>query len=152
MIDRQDKFVPGAALRGEEFAAGGRQAVKPTPALSGLFHPAAGDQASIFEAAENGIERADAELDASFGARFDELTDLIAVARARLDQKENQEFGAAFLEFTVEHTAAQYTSVKSMSRTDSTHCLTAAKRATMSSAENKAYANAKRLPWARPAQ
>jgi hypothetical protein len=43
------------------------------------------------------------------------------MARARFDQGEDQEFHAAFFQFTVEHTAARYTSLKNMSNQGRVH-------------------------------
>jgi hypothetical protein len=68
LVNRQNELVPDAALRGEIFAADWRQAVEPASALPSFFHPAAGDEISPFQTAEDGIERADAKLDTPFGA------------------------------------------------------------------------------------
>jgi hypothetical protein len=43
------------------------------------------------------------------------------MARARFDQGEDQEFHAAFFQFTVKHTAARYTSLKNMSNQGRVH-------------------------------
>src|SRR6202451_76893 len=85
VVNRQNELVPDATLRGEIFAADWRQAVEPASALPGFFHPAAGDEISPFQPAEDGIERADAKLDTPFGARLDQLANFVAMARSRFD-------------------------------------------------------------------
>jgi hypothetical protein len=115
VVNRQNELVPDATLRGEIFATDWRQAVEPASTFPSFFHPAAGDEISLFKTAEDWIERADAKLDTPFGARFDQLANFVAMARPRFDQGENKEFRAAFFELTIEHTARQYTSVKNMS-------------------------------------
>jgi hypothetical protein len=115
MINRQDEFIPDTTLRGEIFPADRRQPVEPPAALASFFHPAACDQISVFQPAENGIERADAKIDAPFGTGFDQLTNFITMARPRFDQGENQEFRTAFFKLAIEHIAPQYTLVKNMS-------------------------------------
>jgi hypothetical protein len=72
------------------------------PALPGFLHPAALQPAAFLEPIEQGIERRDVELHPSARARFDQLADFVAVARARLDEREDHEFGRALLHLAVE--------------------------------------------------
>ena len=84
LVDGGHEFVPGAALGLQEFASGGRQPVAAAAALAGLFQPAAGDQAAILQAEQDGIERSDAEADLAFGTLFNQFAEVVAVARAAL--------------------------------------------------------------------
>ena len=84
LVDGGHEFVPGAALGLQKFAARGRQPVTTAAALARLFEPAAGDQAAVFQAEQDGVERSDAKADLAFGALLDEFADVVAVARARL--------------------------------------------------------------------
>src|SRR5262245_13517387 len=103
LVDGVDECAPVVALGGEHLAAGRGQSVEAAAALAGLLDPPAGDPAALLEAAEEGLERADLEPEPAAGAALDELADFVAVAGARLDEREDEELGAPFLQLAVEH-------------------------------------------------
>src|SRR5947209_6764019 len=101
--DRVDELPPVIALRGEDALALGRQTIEAPPAFAGLLDPLARNPSPFLEPVEQRIERRDLEFQASAGALLDQLADLVAVARARVHEREDQELGAAFLQFALEH-------------------------------------------------
>src|SRR4051812_2775963 len=98
-VQRREEVVPDAALARERVPAGAGQLVVAPPALSLPLDPPAFDQAAILEAIERRIERGDVEVDGAVGALGNELADLVAVSAPLLEQREDQEFGAAALQF-----------------------------------------------------
>src|SRR6186997_1046145 len=105
-VDRAHERRPTAALDGKHFAALRGQAVEPAAALAGTFGPASFNPAALLETVEEGIERRHGELERATGALLDQLADVVAVPRAVLDQRQNQQLGAAFLEFPGREPAA----------------------------------------------
>src|ERR1035438_7774003 len=101
-IDRVHKFGPRAALLLEDCLALRRELVISASPLTGLFHPAARDEAALFQPVEQRIKRGDIELEHAIRSLFDLLADLVPVARTVLDQGQNEEFCAAFFQLTVE--------------------------------------------------
>ena len=75
-VQRREEGAPAAALRVEDFAPRGGQAIKAAPAHAGLFHPAALDQAAALEPVERGVERSDVKGDGAVRAVADQLGDL----------------------------------------------------------------------------
>src|SRR5262249_31320238 len=102
-VDRRDELAPGAALRFEHAGAGGRQPVVAPAALPRLLDPAALNPAAFLEAIEQRVERRDAGLEHAARAELDELAEVVAMARLVLDERQDQQFGAALLQFPVEH-------------------------------------------------
>src|SRR5215471_21505022 len=96
LVDGGHKLVPGAALVLQKLASRGRQPVQAPPPLARLFQPAAGNQAAILQAKQNGVERTDAKADLPIGTLFDELADVVSMARTRFEEGENEKLGAAF--------------------------------------------------------
>src|SRR5712692_6064657 len=97
------EVAPDAELLLEHFSAVHGQPVITPPALAGLLHPAAVDEAALFEAVEQGIEGSDVEAQDAAGAGVNQLAELIAVPRAVLEQRQDEQLGAAFLQLAVEH-------------------------------------------------
>src|SRR5689334_3465172 len=108
LVDRLTEFFPCRLLPLQHGASLRRQSIKAAATFTGFFHPLAVDEPAIFEAAEHGIQRADPEGEPSVRARLDELADLVSVSRSRVEEREDDELGAAFLEFVVWHDAVNY--------------------------------------------
>ena len=72
--------------------------VEAATALSRLLDPAPFEQALALEPVKHGIERRDVEHQRATGSLFDEFADLIAMARPILDERHDQQLGAAFLD------------------------------------------------------
>src|SRR5262245_11571976 len=101
--DRVCEFAPGVALRLEDLFAGWRQAVAAAAALSGFLDPPSLNPSALLEAIQQRVERGDAELENAARARFDQLAQVVTVARLVLDQRENQQLRAALLQLAVQH-------------------------------------------------
>src|SRR5688500_12625584 len=97
-VDGGDELAPSVALRGEDFAARGRQAVVAPAAPSGLLDPAAQNPAAAFEAVEQRVERGDVEAEHAARALLDEAADVVAVPRLVFDQREDEQLGAPLLQ------------------------------------------------------
>src|SRR5262249_60663277 len=81
--------------------APGRQPVVAAPALARLLAPAACDGLRALEPVEQGIERSDVQPHRAVGAFLDQLADLVAVPGPMLEERQDGELGAPFLEFPV---------------------------------------------------
>src|ERR1017187_2450606 len=101
-VDRGDKLLPGTALGLQELAPGRRQPVTAAAALAVFLQPAAGDQTAVLQPEQDGVQRPDAEADLAVGAFFNQLADLVSMARPAFEQSENQQLGAAFVQVPVE--------------------------------------------------
>src|SRR5262249_47449083 len=100
-VDGRDEGLPGAALPRQHLLAGaGDPVVAPAP-LPGLLDPFALQPAALLETVEERVQRGDVEADHAAGAGGDELRDLVAVARAGLDEREDEQLGAALLQLSV---------------------------------------------------
>src|SRR5215470_6525113 len=95
-VERGKERFPAPALGIERGPARGGQAVAASAAGAGALDPAALDQAAALEAVERGIERCDVESERTVGSAIDQLGQLVAVAVALLEQREDDGFGAAF--------------------------------------------------------
>src|SRR3954470_13509933 len=102
-LNRLDELAPVITLRGEHLAPFCRQAIKAPAALAGLLDPSSRDPAALLQPAEQWVERGHLELQPPAGSLVDQLADLVAMPRASLDQREDQQLGAAFLHLAVEH-------------------------------------------------
>src|SRR5829696_3780611 len=98
-----DELPPVVALRGEDLPPFGGEPVEAAAALARLLDPLAGDPAALLQAVEEGIQRCHLELQAAAGSLLDQLADLVTVPRTRLDQRQNQQLGAALLQLPIEH-------------------------------------------------
>src|SRR5580658_5428749 len=101
-VDRGHKLLPGIALGCEEFAPGWRQPVAASAALAVFLQPAAGDEAAVLQAEQDGVQRPDAEADLAAGTFFNQLADIVPMARAAFEQRENQQLGAALVQVAIE--------------------------------------------------
>ena len=72
---------------------------------------------AFLEAIQERVERCDAEGEDAAGPRFDQLAELVAMARLRLDEREDQQFRAAFLELAIVHRSLH------MSHCNILHCV-----------------------------
>src|SRR5690242_677873 len=97
-----DEAVPGLLLLREHTSAGGGQPVEPSPALPRLLHPGPLDPAALFEAVEQGIEGVDVEDEPPVRARFDQLAQLIPMARPVVEQREQQQFCRSLLQLAIQ--------------------------------------------------
>jgi hypothetical protein len=80
-VDRGDKLLPGTALGLQELASGRREPVTAPTAFAVLLHPAASDQTAILQPEQDGVQRPDAEADLAVGTFFNQLADIVSVAR-----------------------------------------------------------------------
>src|SRR4051812_27695803 len=103
LFDRVDELAPIVPLCRQDVAPLRGQAVETAAPFARLLDPLAGDPAALLEAVEQRIERGDLELQPPAGSLFDQLADLVAMPRPRLDQRQDQQLGAALLELPVEH-------------------------------------------------
>src|SRR5213594_4463457 len=101
--DGQDEFAPRVALRCQDVGAHGRQPVVAAAALPRLLDPSPQDPAALLEAVEQRIQRGHAELEDATRPRLDQLAEVVAVPRLILEERENQQLGAALLELAIEH-------------------------------------------------
>src|SRR5258706_16145394 len=101
-IDRGHERFPCVALCGEHLPACRSQLVITSPPLSGLLHPAALDPAAFLEPVEQRVERCNVKTQGAFRARLDKFADLVAVPGPDLDQRQDQQLGAALLQLAVD--------------------------------------------------
>src|SRR5580704_3431710 len=94
-IDAGDKFAPAAKLRSEDSAALASDPIITAAALAAFFNPAAKQPAATFQAVEHGVKRGHVERYCAARALLDEFADFVTVARASLDEREDEEFGTA---------------------------------------------------------
>src|SRR5215468_7221926 len=100
--DGGHKGLPDAALRGQRLLAVLRQFVKTSPPLPGFLHPTAFDPAALFQPVKQEIKRGGVELQHAVRARLDQLAEFVAMARAGLQQRQDEQFRAALLQLAVE--------------------------------------------------
>src|SRR6185503_2043873 len=96
-----EERAPAAPLRVEHLLARGRQPVEAAPPHAGLLDPLALDEAAALEAVERRVEGRDVELQRAGRSAVDQLGDLVAMAVALFEQREDQGFGAALAQFAV---------------------------------------------------
>src|SRR6478672_672013 len=96
------ELEPPVALAGEHLFASRGEAIITSPALPRLFHPAAANPSPFFEPVEQGIKRSDIKPERAARAQLDQLTNVVAVPRPILDQRKNEQFSAALLQFTIQ--------------------------------------------------
>src|SRR5262245_26918853 len=100
---RIDEGLPGVALARQHASAFGREAVETSAPLSRLFHPLALQPPALLEAIEQGIQGRDVELQLAARLRLNQLADLVAVARARFDDRQDDELRRSLFELAVQH-------------------------------------------------
>src|SRR5215813_7438063 len=103
--DRGHEGLPRAALRLQHFLPFGRQFVIAPPPLPGLLHPLPLDPASLLKPVEQRIERGDVETQRPARTRLDKFGNVVAVPWPDLDEREDQQLGAALLQFAVEYSS-----------------------------------------------
>src|SRR3974377_284165 len=100
--DPADKFLPAVALLGQSLLTLRGQTVVTPPSLIGFFDPTSLNPAAILEPVEQRIQRSDVEPQLAPRAAFDELPDIVTMARLVLEKRENQQLSAAFLPFLLQ--------------------------------------------------
>jgi hypothetical protein len=101
-VDCMHKIGPTVALVFQHFLPVGSELIVAPSALSRPFDPSPSDEAPPFEAVEQWVERGNIEFEETLRALFDQLADLITVAWAVLDEREDEQFRTAFLQFPFE--------------------------------------------------
>jgi len=96
---RAGEHLPAVALLGQHLPALRGQAVQPPPALAGFLRPPPFDPLALLEPVEQGLERGDVEPQRPVRSRLDQLADVVPMPGPVLDQGEDEQLGAAFLEF-----------------------------------------------------
>ena len=91
------RIVASFALRCQHRAAAFGDPGITATSLAGLLDPAAFDQRALFEAIERGIKRRHREPHRAAGPDLDLASDLVAVVIGFVDQRQDEEIGAAFL-------------------------------------------------------
>src|SRR2546422_471087 len=71
--------------------------------LAGFFDPAALNPPALLEAIQQRVERGDAKLEDSLRARLNELAEVVAMPRLILDEREDQQLGAALFQLPIQH-------------------------------------------------
>src|SRR5918993_4417529 len=99
---RVDERVPRRTMRRQHLATGCGQRVIAPASLAGALHPSPLDPAAVLESIQQRVERGRLEPDLPVRALVDQLADLIAVTGAVLQQREDEQFGAALFELAVE--------------------------------------------------
>src|SRR5262245_9134129 len=105
---RGDELAPALALRVEDRATVFGDGVVASAPLPRAFDPSTGDPAALFHAIEQGIERGDVKGEDAARPRLDELRDLVSMSRLGVEEREDEEFGAAFFQFGGKHGADIY--------------------------------------------
>src|SRR3989442_15476903 len=89
-VQRQEDRVTGGMLFRERASARPREAVITAPPLPSTFDPASFDQALLFEAIERRIQRGGVKRDGAVRSLFDQLADLVAMALAFIQQRQDK--------------------------------------------------------------
>src|SRR5581483_10494928 len=100
-VDGSNKFNPSAAVGLEHCAAAGSQLVITAPPLSFLLYPPPYNPATLLQAIKQGVQRCNVEAQRTLTAFLDELANLVAVASPGFDQREDEQIGAPFFQFTI---------------------------------------------------
>src|SRR5262245_36133629 len=102
-VDRRHELAPGLPLLDQHLAAFGSDPVVAAAPLPRTLQPAALDEPPALEPAEHRVKRCDPQSQLPLRALLDALADVVAVPRPRLDQGQDHQLGAAFLELPTEH-------------------------------------------------
>src|SRR5689334_15924527 len=94
-----EELRPLLALRRENMTAGLCDRVVAAAALARAFHPASAYEPALLEFVERGVERREVEGQCAAGTLFDRFDQLVAVARLVLEEREDEELGAALFRF-----------------------------------------------------
>src|SRR5262245_24941979 len=101
--DRGHEGFPCAALRLQHFLPFGRQFVIAPPPLPRLLHPLPLDPAALLKPVEQRIERGDVETQRPARTGLDQFGNVVAMPGPDLNEREDQQLGAALLQFAVEN-------------------------------------------------
>src|SRR5262245_63016856 len=116
-IERREQRVPASPLAVQHLLTVGGDAVEAASPRAGPLDPLALNQPAAFEAVERRIERRDVELERAVGSLVDQLGDFVAVTIAFLEQRQDQDFRAAFAQLAVVgHRAPLYVALTHMSK------------------------------------
>src|SRR4026208_527929 len=97
-----DKCLPGVTLAGEHTTAFRGQGVETAPPFTGFLDPLPLQPPALLEAVQERIEGCDVKLHGAVRSLLDQLADLIAVARPRLQDRQDDQLRGALLELSVE--------------------------------------------------
>src|SRR5262245_63132963 len=103
VADRGDELAPALALGVECLATVFGDRVVASASLPGAFDPSTDDPAALFHPVEQGIERGDVEGEHATRSRLDEFRDLVSMSRLGLEEREDEEFGAALFQLGGKH-------------------------------------------------
>src|SRR6185369_12810042 len=103
LLNRVHEFAPVVALRSQDLPALAGQSIETAAPLARLLDPLADDPAPFLETVEERVERGDLELQPAAGPLLDQLADLVAVAGPGLDERQDQQLRAAFLQLPAQH-------------------------------------------------
>src|SRR5687768_13080134 len=93
-----DELAPHAAPRAKDFAAGWSEPIETAASLARFLDPPARDPALFFKLVEQGIERRRLEAQLAAGSRFNDLRQFIPMPIGTVEDRQQQELGAAFLQ------------------------------------------------------
>src|SRR6185369_14267392 len=100
---RSHESLPPGALRRQDLPARRRELVIPRAPGARAFDPRALNPPTRFQPVQQRVERRHLEAQRPLRTRFDQLGNLVSMPRAFLHQREDQEFRAALLQFSVGH-------------------------------------------------
>jgi len=103
VVESGEKVLPCAALLDQDLMSGGCDLIETAAPLSGLLNPATLDQRAFFEAVKKRVERGNVKLEHAVRAGFDELGNLVPMASAFFDERENEHLSAAALQLPIQH-------------------------------------------------
>src|SRR5262245_3548029 len=100
---RGHERLPGVPLTGEDTASLRREPIESAAALAGFFHPAPLQPAALFEAIQQRIQRRDMEFQLAAGLAFDQPADLVAMPRALLDNRQDDQLRRPLFQLAIQH-------------------------------------------------
>src|SRR4029079_11434786 len=100
--DRFDERGPCLSLLGKDTPPIRSHGVEAASALSRLLDPPPLDPPALLEPIQERVERIDVERQLAAGPRFNQLAEVVSVPRARVEQRQDQEFGGSFLQLAIQ--------------------------------------------------
>jgi hypothetical protein len=97
---------PRLLLLRKDTSAFSRDVVEAAAPLVWLFDPGSLDPSTLFEPIEQGIQGIDVERELAAGPCVDQLTQFVAVAGARVEERENQKLRGASLQLAIQRPGA----------------------------------------------
>src|SRR5258706_8661937 len=91
-VQCREERAPAPPLRGEHRLSFRGEAIETFAALTALLDPPALNETAALEAVERGVERGDVKLQGAAGSAVDQLRQLVAVAIALVEEREQQNF------------------------------------------------------------